>query len=681
MKHLLAALWLLGINVPHISADAAQKHRKSGLSIAIVLPKDNAGTPILNRGGVFQVVFTNHSPKPVRLWQEACQPGYETPTFRVEERKGPSWLMYKVSRHPSDWRNTPPQTITIPAGETFSWRIGPSEIWGELVWKGVPEPNTGKPVKLTAVFEVKPTDAVKERGVWTGRVTSEPVNTLVVDPKLRTPHEYLWAACPKQALRLIQADRTWITRRDEYQHTPLHLAARFGFTDVARWLLSNGADVNATAHNRFTPLHYTSYPEIVKLLIEHKADVNATCVSGTALEKAASSYAHCGRYPEAETQREKWRTITQALLKAGADYDIRSACYLGDEARIRVLLKDKKQARDTEAMRWAATYGQAKIVKLLLDHGADPEDADYGGLTVSYFAIEHAEVLKLLFDAGANPKVVVEYHGNGRGPQGSTLLHEAAGKGLIASAKLLLTRGIDVDVKAKWGGTPLDGACSEGRVKMVEWLLERKAKPSATAMSIAASQVRPQHEEDNRRYQAVVRTLERAGVETDIFAAIACDDVGRVRSILPHDPKCGSKKNAAGRPALHRAVTLDRKQILKLLLDKGCDPDVRSTDKNGYEGETALLGAAFWGRLECAEMLIKHGANVNAKAERGIVPLHEAARMGHLKLAELLLKHGADANAADDKGKTPLDWGWSYGEALEMSQLLRSHAGNRKESK
>src|SRR6266478_9579 len=123
--------------------------------------------------------------------------------------------------------------------------------------------------------------------------------------------------------------------------------------------------------------------------------------------------------------------ITKILSDARAEYDLHSACYLADIDRVRALVADpiKKRAPDKEAMRIAATYGQEKIVKLLLDHGADPEDADFGELTVSYFAIEHASVLKLLFDAGANPKVPVTYRGNGAGPEGSTLLHEAAEKG------------------------------------------------------------------------------------------------------------------------------------------------------------------------------------------------------------------------------------------------------------
>jgi cytohesin len=686
MKYILILLGWVAVIMAPASAQGVQAIGQNTLVLAIVPTKDKSGASVIEHHGVFSVVFSNRSAKPIRLWSEYCQFGYETLSFRVEDGNGQSARMYKVARCPSDWKNQPPQTVTIPPGRTFSWKVVPSGIWGEREWKGVPELNTGKTTRLTAIFEIKPTEAAQQHGVWTGRVTSAPVETFVVDPKLRTPHEYLWADCPKQALRIIQADPTWVGKRDKDQRTPLHLAARFGFGDVVRWLLAHGADINATASNCSTPLHFAHDPEMVKLLLEHKAAVNAKDSSGrTALEEAASDWAHCGRYPDYRAERDRWWAITKILLDAGAEYDIRSACYLGDVARVRVLLKDKKQARDKEALRWAATYGRTQIVKLFLEQGADLEDAGYGGLTVSYFAIEHADVLKLLFDAGADPKTTVQYEGNAWEPPGSTLLHAAVEKGALESAKLLLTRGLSVNAATPSGATPLHVACGQGHATLVEWLLQNKANAKArtkdgwTPMALAASEVRPEAEEDNARFQAVIRALERAGVEVDVFAAVACNDVRRVATILRSDPKCGERKNAAGCPALHRAVMLDRKEIVKAFLDHGCDPDIRSEDGSGYVGETALLEAAFCGRLEIAEMLIERHANVKAKAERGITPLHEAARLGHFDLARLLLKQGADIHAKDDKGKTPLDWAKRYREVPGMIKLLRSHGGQSKE--
>src|SRR5262249_16163858 len=152
--------------------------------------------------------------------------------------------------------------------------------------------------------------------------------------------------------------------------------------------------------------------------------------------------------------------------------------------------------------------------------------------------------------------------------------------------------------------------------------------------------------------------LARAGVEMDVFAAIACNDVERVAKLLEKSPKAGEARDLAGWPALHRAVSLDRREIVKRLLDKGTNPNVRRRAQSAElneaspgDQETGLSQAAFWGHTEIARMLIKRGANVNAKDARGVTPLHDAACTGHVELARLFLKHGADVNAKDRDGK------------------------------
>ena len=681
MKILVAALGALAIICPTTWADGDAKDQPpGGLSVAIVPGKDDTGKYVIDRQREFQVVFRNQSPKPIRIWVEDCRLGHESLSFRYEEEAGKPELMRRIPSDSSRWKNTPLKTVAIPAGGALSWPVNPSGIsWGDYDWTGAPEPNTGKTIKLRAVFEIHPTDASKDKNVWTGKITSEPVTLRVVDDKLKTPLEYLDARCPKQALAIMKADPTWVKKKDENELTPLHIAARNGFIEVAKWLLSNGADVNATAYNNFTPLHFASDPEMVRLLVKSKANLDAVDVTGTALQDAASKFAHFEPHPDLATEREKWRTITQILVKAGATYDLRSACYLDDLARVQALMKDKTQARDKYAMVAAAGRGRAKIVKLLLENGADPEDADYGGLTVSYFAIEHPDVLKVLFDAGANPKVSVTYRGNGPGPQGSNLLRQAVEKGSIDSAKLLLTYGLNVGDPAL-----LSIAARRGNIDMVDWLIKNKANVKnggRDAMSVAAFEIRPEHDEDNLRFRAMIRRLQQAGVELDLFAAIACDDVRRLAEILKADPKLAGSTCWNGLPALHCAVTLDRREMVKLLLDKGCDPDIRSkSGTTGHNDGTALLAAAFWGRPEIAATLIQRGAKVNATAAKGVVPLHEAARMGQIEIAELLLKHGADVNAKDQDGTTPLDWATSYKEITEMMKLLRKHGGQTKQA-
>lgn len=59
--------------------------------------------------------------------------------------------------------------------------------------------------------------------------------------------------------------------------------------------------------------------------------------------------------------------------------------------------------------------------------------------------------------------------------------------------------------------------------------------------------------------------------------------------------------------------------------------------------------------MPIVKLLINHGADINAKNERGETPLHLATRYCFNKIVKLLLENGADPNIKDNEGKTPLD--------------------------
>jgi hypothetical protein len=76
--------------------------------------------------------------------------------------------------------------------------------------------------------------------------------------------------------------------------------------------------------------------------------------------------------------------------------------------------------------------------------------------------------------------------------------------------------------------------------------------------------------------------------------------------------------------------------------------------------ETPLHLAACEGHLECAELLIRKGGDVNAKDKNGFTPLHFAAYYGKIDCLEILLANGADVNARGIRQNTPLHIiGWS----------------------
>lgn len=61
-----------------------------------------------------------------------------------------------------------------------------------------------------------------------------------------------------------------------------------------------------------------------------------------------------------------------------------------------------------------------------------------------------------------------------------------------------------------------------------------------------------------------------------------------------------------------------------------------------------------FGRKDVVEHLLQMGANVHARDDGGLIPLHNACSFGHAEVVSLLLCQGADPNARDNWNYTPL---------------------------
>jgi len=81
--------------------------------------------------------------------------------------------------------------------------------------------------------------------------------------------------------------------------------------------------------------------------------------------------------------------------------------------------------------------------------------------------------------------------------------------------------------------------------------------------------------------------------------------------------------------------------MLRLLLDRGADPNVRNS-----RGVTALMLAATKGYLDAVRLLLDRGSSVHFETQE-VSPLSAAAAYGHLDVVRILLESGA----RDNKGR------------------------------
>ena len=148
-----------------------------------------------------------------------------------------------------------------------------------------------------------------------------------------------------------------------------------------------------------------------------------------------------------------------------------------------------------------------------------------------------------------------------------------------------------------------------------------------------------------------------------IFEAVKNNDIKEVRSLLDQkvDP---NSVDGDGDHLLMNAVMYSSLDCMQLLIEKGSNVNA----KNKIE-ETALM----WSVHDLAKMklLIQHGADVNAKAKTGNTPLLIAS-VGHGKYdaVKLLIDKEADVRAVNNRKENALIRASLFGDTATVSLLL-----------
>ena len=120
--------------------------------------------------------------------------------------------------------------------------------------------------------------------------------------------------------------------------------------------------------------------------------------------------------------------------------------------------------------------------------------------------------------------------------------------------------------------------------------------------------------------------------------------------------------------SLFERGTISDSEAVKLLLIAGIDPNVKK------RGITPLMGACYYGKIKIVEILIKNGANVNAKGDAGLSPIIAALPANDIDIIKLLLANSAKINVKDEKGMSPLEYACSKNDYRYAKLLLDNRA-------
>jgi cytohesin len=266
------------------------------------------------------------------------------------------------------------------------------------------------------------------------------------------------ARCDKPAAaRLLLDAGCDVDVLDKDKHTPLHYAAGWlpKGASTALVLLEAGAGVDAQAENGRTPLHVAAMGgkvAVAELLVAKGASVARADADGmTALHFAAAR----GEVDFWARRHADPGLMTSFLLRAGSDLECVTA-------------------EGLTPLALAAKHNKSRPAEVLLAAGAAVDGDGDGSSTAIAQAVDasHAEMVAMLLDNGAALGRV--------DAQGWGLLHRAARVGVCAVLRVLLDRGLGVDVCVLGSNaTPLMVAAQRGHAAAAAALLQRGAAAGA----------------------------------------------------------------------------------------------------------------------------------------------------------------------------------------------------------
>ena len=338
---------------------------------------------------------------------------------------------------------------SVGSGGPTSWQISLFEAAGkgderrvrELIKEGDHFGEKGKDVlrialqKVAGRGHVPLTRLFLEQGAEVNAVSDKDVSALFRASELGRD----------KVVKVLLEHKASTEYRDKFDRTAIFPAAQRNHRSTLRLLLDAGADVNAKDEKDQT---------VLLALAAEKPDKNAKWGSEV-IEILLNTRI------DLEAKDAEERT---ALLWAAAT---------GKETLARLLITSRHQSkadvravnnRGKSALHLAAENNRLELVRLLLDHDADPHAQSDGGWAPLHNAADkgHVDIAALLLEKGANV--------NSATSSGMTALHWSARNGHTQMVEMLLRHGSRRNCKDSFESTPMLGAAQNGHIEVVQML-------------------------------------------------------------------------------------------------------------------------------------------------------------------------------------------------------------------
>ncbi|GAA6023157.1 hypothetical protein JCM11491_003282 [Sporobolomyces phaffii] len=166
-----------------------------------------------------------------------------------------------------------------------------------------------------------------------------------------------------------------------------------------------------------------------------------------------------------------------------------------------------------------------------------------------------------------------------------------------------------------------------------------------------------------------LRNTDPSTRQTSLHIAANAGRLDVVEWLLEQGVEKDISRDAAGETVLHCAAAKGFVEILALYLDQF----QFVVDWANSKGMTPLHTAAMRGELESAQILIEHGADINAPDLQGSTPLHYALSYGKLSVVKMLVEHDCETDLKNNQGFSASDFAYSFSAADALKVYIRIH--------